>query len=85
MTIRIEKSLKMHLLKYTVQLRLDRLVVYFAGSLFPKKIRVVRKRLFEFFTFDSNPPLVNPQQISTRVGCHKYTAQGSCSEAVGRR
>ena len=35
--------------------------------LFEKIVRVVGKRLVEFFALDSNPPLVNTQQISARV------------------
>ena len=51
-----------------VQSVLKRLVVYFCRILFQKNICVVRKRYFEFFTLDSNPPLVNTRQISARVG-----------------
>ena len=39
--------------------------------LFQKIIRVVGKWLVEFSALDSNPPLVNTQQISTRLLCKR--------------
>ena len=38
--------------------------------LVPKIVRLVGKRFIEFFALDSNPPLVNTRQISTRLSCN---------------
>ena len=68
---RVEKGGKC---MYTVKTGLKRFIVYFCMVLFQKIIPVVGKQLIEFFALDSNPPLVNTRQISTRLSCkHSLT------------
>ena len=63
---RVEKSGKMHVNSSTWVEKAGRVL---CRILFQKIVRVVGTRLVEVFVLDSNPPLVNTRQSSTRLSC----------------